>query len=276
MKTIFFGSGDYTIPIIEKLIPHGLTLVITTEKVGSLMEFCKSKQIDYISTNLKGESDRERIKNLQADVAVLASFGAFIPEKIIKSIKYGIINIHPSLLPKWKGPSPIQYTLLHGNTQTGATLIELDNEIDHGPILSQMTYDLDGSETTEELLKILFSQGANMLDEILVKIKNKTPLIKTPQDHTKETWSYKIEKGDGMIDINNPPTPEQLDRMIRAYYPWPSVWLKTHLKGQEKLVKLLPKKKIQVEGKNPMYYADFLNGYGKEGSNLLEKLSLQS
>jgi len=272
---IFFGSGDYTIPVVERLLNYNLLLVITTEKDGPLVKFCESKGVNYISTDLKDENDIKVIQNVDPTVAVLASYGAFIPKEVIESIPNGIINIHPSLLPKWKGPSPIQYTLLNGDTQTGVTLIKLDNEIDHGPVLAQRKYDLSGTESTKDLLDILFSQGADMLDDLLVKLESENTLDEIPQDHSKETWSYKISKKDGEIDPNNPPEKERLLNMIRAYYPWPTVWLRTELKSQAKLVKLLPDDKIQVEGKNQMNFKDFINGYDNEGKELLEKLNLR-
>lgn len=271
---IFFGSGSYTIPVIEKLLNHNLKLVVTTEKDGDLIEFCKSKGIDFISTNLKSEDDIKRITDLNPTVAVLASFGAFIPESVIRAFQNGIINIHPSLLPLWKGPSPIQYTLLNSDTQTGVTLIKLDNEIDHGPILSQKEYNLLGHETTKELLDVLFSMGSEMVEELIIKLENGEALDETPQDHAKETWSYKIEKKDGEINLENLPEPKKLKAMINAYFPWPTVWFITRIKNKELRIKLLPEGKIQVEGKNPMNYKDFINGYGEEGKELLEKLNL--
>lgn len=272
---IFFGSSSYTIPVVKRLLDHNLVLVITTEKDGDLVKFCESKGVNYISTELKDENDIKIIQNVNPTVAVLASYGAFIPESVINEFKNGIINIHPSLLPKWKGPSPIQYTLLNEDTQTGVTLIRLDNEIDHGPVLSQQIHDLKGDESTKDLLDVLFSRGADMLEELIVKLEKGETISETPQEHADETWSYKITKQDGFIDVNNlNAKPYTLNAMIRAYYPWPGVWFETRIKNKELRIKLLPEGKIQVEGKNPMNYKDFINGYEDEGRKLLEKLNL--
>jgi len=279
---IFFGSGDYTIPIVKKLLEHNLKLVVSIEKESKLEKFCKSKGIEFTTDNLKDENTKKRIQNLNPSVAILASYGAFVPKGIINKFKNGIINIHPSLLPKWKGPSPIQYTLLNSDTQTGVTLIKLDNEIDHGPIISQQNYELNGTETAKELLDILFSQGAEMVEKIIVKLENGEALKETPQDHSKESWSYKINKKDGEINLNSIPTSEleiknyklEIARKVRAYYPWPGVWLKARIKNQELRIKLLPNSMIQPENKNPMNYKDFINGYGDEGERLLIKLNL--
>ncbi len=280
---IFFGSGWFVVPVIEKLRKFNLQLVITNEVGGKVVNFCKKNNIPYVCSNLKDNETIEKIKKLNPTVAVLASFGAFIPNGIIGLFENGIINIHPSLLPKWKGPSPVQYSLLNGETQTGVTLIKLDNEIDHGPVLSQRPYNLQGNETAEDMLSILFEIGADMVVDVLAKLESGEKIIGIPQDHSKETWSYKITKQDGYIDINKLNAnryPEgasstyTLNAMIKAFYPWPGVWLTTQLKNQTKIVKLLPEEKIQVEGKNAMNYKDFINGFGDEGKTLLEKLNL--
>lgn len=262
---IFFGSGSYTIPVVKKLLDHNLKAVATSDKSGPLVAFCKQNNIEIIS-------DLNNYNFENTTLGVLASYGKIIPDNIIKRFKNGIINIHPSNLPKYKGPSPIQYTILNGEKTTGVTVIKLDDQIDHGPILDQKNYDLKGSETTKDLLDELFSIGAEMVEKIVVKLENGESLSETPQDHSKESWSQKIEKKDGEINPDN--LPSNLGNMIRAFYPWPGVWFRTNLKGQEKMVKLFPDEKIQVEGKNVMSYKDFINGYGNEGKLLLQKLEL--
>lgn len=277
-KIVFFGSGWYTIPVIEKLIDHGLDLVVTTEKnpESHFLKFCSKNNLQTLTVWSPFEILSHQSLFTNHSVAVLASFGAIIPDEIINSFKHGILNIHPSLLPKYKGPSPIQYQLLNGETTVGVTVIKLDDEIDHGPILSQQPYNLQGNETAEDLLSILFEQGADLVAAQIEKIENKEELIETPQDHSKETWSYKISKQDGMINISRPPDKNKLENMIRAYYPWPGVWFVARIKNKDMRIKLLPERKIQVEGKNPMNYIDFVNGFGKEGEVIMQKLSLLS
>lgn len=277
LKIVFFGSGWYTIPVIEKLLEHGLNLVVTTEKnpESKFLKYCEAKNLKVLSVSNKQELLNCGSQITDNDVAILASFGGIIPDEIIEKFKYGILNIHPSLLPKYKGPSPIQYQLLNGETIVGTTIIKLDDQVDHGPIISQKPYTLQGTETSEDLLSILFEIGADLIFEQIIKLENGEELVKTPQDHGKEIWSYKITKHDGMIDMGNMQyTKSDIQKRVRAFYPWPGVWFKTNLKGQEKIVKLLPENKIQVEGKNPMDYSDFINGFLEEGKNLLQALNL--
>lgn len=273
-KIIFFGSGWFVTPVIEKLSNFDLSLVVTNETSGRVVEFCRENNIPFVSSNLKDRETVERIKNLKPTVAILASYGAFIPDEVIGIFQNGIINIHPSLLPKWKGPSPIPYTLLNGETTTGVTLIKLDDQIDHGPILAQQPYNLQGNESSDDLLSILFEIGSKMVVGQINQLETDGVLSETPQNHSDESWSYKIEKKDGMINLTNPPSKEKLDCMIRSYYPWPGVWFTATLKNQTKIVKLLPEEKIQVEGKNPTNYKDFVNGFGDEGREILERLNL--
>jgi methionyl-tRNA formyltransferase len=286
-KIVFFGSGWFVIPVVEKLIPHGLDLVVTTEKDPNspLLKFCSENNLQTISASTAEDLVNSQSSIVNHSVAVLASFGAFISNEIIGLFPEGIINIHPSLLPKYKGPSPIQYSLLNGDAVTGVTLIKLDEQIDHGPVLSQKPYTLQGAETSQDLLSILFEIGAEMVEEVVLKFENGETINETPQDHSLETWSYKIEKKDGFIDISSPnfslsTLNFKLENMIRAYFPWPGVWFICHSERNEesklngKIIKLLPEGKIQVEGKNPMSYKDFINGFGDEGKELLDKLGL--
>jgi methionyl-tRNA formyltransferase len=283
---VFFGSGSYSIPVVEMLHQHGLKLVLTTETSGPLVSFLEKNTIPYLSTKVTGDlpADRQefkkelwqKVKDVQPTLGVLASFGAIIPQDIIDIFPQGIWNIHPSLLPKFKGPSPIQYTLLSGDTETGVTIISLDEQVDHGPILAQEKLSITGTETTKELLNTLFTKGADLIKKLL----QQDYVEATPQNHTKETWSEKITKESGYVDIENPPSREHLDRMVRAYHPWPGVWTKWKKEnppadrqgGETKIVKLLPNEQIQVEGKKPMFMKDFVNGYGEEGETLLKKL----
>lgn len=272
---VFFGSGYYTIPVVKKLLEHGLDLVITTEKNTELplLKFCIENKIKVIMTQNRSDLINHQSSIVNHDLAVLASFGAIIPKKIIEIFPLGIFNIHPSLLPKHKGPSPVQFTILCGNKQAGVTIIKLDDKVDHGPILSQKAVELFGNETFQELTKKLFLTGSEMIQEIIQKIENGLQTEETPQDEKHESWTKKILKTDGKIDIGNPPEPKELDQKIRAFYPWPGVYLTASINGKPKIIKLLPQNIIQVEGKNPMTHKDFINGYS-EGKNILEKLKL--
>lgn len=271
---VFFGSGDFVIPVVEKIINHGLVLAITTEKTGELVDFLKEKNVPFLCSRLTNSDDIEHIKSLKPTVGVLASYGAFLPDSVIDLFPHGILNIHPSLLPKYKGPTPIQTAILNGEKKTGISIIKLDSQIDHGPILDQIEINLTGHETSEELLHDFFAKGAEMIEKIIEEFESGKIPKETPQNHAHETFTDHLDRNSGKIDLKNPPEPQQLDQMIRAYYPWPGVWFQTHLGNKDLRIKLLPEQKIQVEGKNPVSFKDFMNGYPEEGEKILNALNL--
>lgn len=273
-KIVFFGSGYFVIPVIKMLQDQGLELVVTNESKGRLIDYLKKYNIAYIYSDLKKTEDISKITYLKPDLGVLASYGEFIPQQIIDVFPLGILNIHPSLLPEFKGPSPIQSTILSGVTKTGVSVILLDDQIDHGPIVSQKEVELTTKETAPELLESTFSLGAEMINSVVQDINKGLSIQSKPQSINNESWSLKIEKKDGLIDLSNPPQIDELLRKIRAYHPWPGVYLTVSLGGKDKILKLMPNDIVQVEGKNPMSYKDFINGYGKDAENILTALHL--
>lgn len=222
MKITFLGTPNFVQPIKDTLAKH-FTLV------NSLNE---------------------------ADLTVVAAYGKILTPKELNTPKYGAINVHPSLLPKYRGPSPIQAAILNGDKVSGITIIKMDEEVDHGPILYQETLELSDSDTFDSLSKKMFLRAAEILPQVIEdfiqeKIKPRV------QDHAIATHCNLLTRESGYFDINNPPFPEKLDRMIRAYYPWPGTW--TRWNG--KIVKLHPGGVIQMEGKKAIPLKDFLNGY---------------
>ncbi len=268
MKTIFFGGSSFVIPIIDTLKKNfGLELVVVKNENDPLINYCKLNNINFeVNGHLKYTKERSLEKDTQIfnkdfDLGIVADYGVYIPNDVLSFYKKGILNIHPSLLPKFRGATPVQSAILSNEVKTGVTLIKIDNQIDHGSIISQKEYEIKKDYTSFDLLKKLFTLGALLLEENLTQYFN-GDLIPKPQDDSKATFTRVFTKNDGLIDINNLPSKEKLSAMIKAFYPWPGVWTKVVLgKPPEKIVKFLPGNQIQVEGKNPMSYKDFLNGY---------------
>lgn len=277
-KIVFFGVGPYVAPIIEALNKNfNLALVVTTEFDANdpVLSFCSKNDIKAISLARFNSHIIEQIKGVGARIAVLAYFGIIVPQKVLELFEMGIINIHPSLLPKYRGATPGQAAILAGDKTTGVSIIKLDEEVDHGPILMSIDQSIDTFDTSDSLYKKLFQKGAQLLIEVLPKyISGKLKPVE--QDHSKATFTERLTRESGFIDINDErhATGDKLDRMIRAYYPWPGVWFRTKLNNVERTVKLFPEEKIQVEGKNVMKLSDFANGY-PEGKRVLEYLNLQ-
>ncbi len=260
-KIVFFGASQYVLPILNVL---DVALIVTTEHKSSdpVSTYAKEKNIPFLSvTTLFDDGIVNRIREVNAEVAILASFGIIVPDKVLQMFPKGILNIHPSLLPKYRGPTPVQEALLNGDTTTGVTIIKLDNEVDHGPILIQQTAAIYPNETADAAYIRLFSDGAGLLAANLPGYR-KGEIQLTEQNHQDATFTPRLHRDSGYIDIQNSPTPKKIEQMIRAYHPWPGVWTKVSMpNNEEKRIKLLPERMIQMEGKKPMGLKDFYNGY---------------
>ncbi|OGH20121.1 MAG: hypothetical protein A3D74_01160 [Candidatus Levybacteria bacterium RIFCSPHIGHO2_02_FULL_37_13] len=287
LKIIFFGSSKFVIPIIEVLQKNfDLALAVTTEKnpTDPIPSYCAINKIPYLSVSSFSDPElNSQLSNVNCQLAMLADFGLFIPNEILNIFPKGIINIHPSLLPKYRGPTPVQTAIINGEKETGVSIMKLDEEIDHGPIFAQEKEEILPQDTAESLYERLFRKGAEMLPGILNKYLDGN-LKPVAQNHKNATYTKHLTRQDGFIDISKikySPRGEagqkskiEIERMMRAYYPWPSAWTKIRIKSQELRIKFLPGEKIQVEGKKPMNYKDFINGYPKVGKEILTKLGL--
>jgi len=271
---VFFGSSRYVLPILEALRKQFLlSLVVTTEKnqTDAVPHFCKKNDITCVSlVSAKDASFEEKLKKTHASLAVLADFGIVVSQDIINIFPKGIINIHPSLLPKYRGATPVQTALARGEKVTGISIMLLVKKLDSGPILFQKEEVIQPHDTADTLYEKLFTHGAHVLPHVLSDyIHGK--LIPQQQDETRATYTTILHKEDGYIDSTHPP--KNFKHLIMAYYPWPGVWTKLSLYGKEKTVKFLPENMLQVEGKKPMTVKDFFNGY-KEAEPILKKLQL--
>ncbi len=275
MKVVFLGSSSYVVPVIEELKrKFEIEFVVTTEKEnGTVPKFCVDSGLPYLSTqNFSNSEFNSKFLTINSDVAILADFGLILPSSILNKFKYGILNIHPSLLPKYRGPTPVQNAILSNERETGVSVIKLDEKMDHGPVLAQETIGIRSDETSEDLYRKLFPLGARLVADNLEKYIS-GELKTVPQDHSKATYTKLLKREDGFFDLDNPPSIEKLNLMTRAYFPWPGAWCNCRIQNSEfRIVKFLPGKRIQVEGKKPVSYKDFINGYPDIDKKLLELL----
>ena len=236
------------------------------------MEFAKKNNLPTIVTgNINDEKIITKIINERPDLGIMADFGQIISDKILSIPKHGIINIHPSLLPKYRGPSPIQTTILEGDRITGVSLIKTAKKMDAGGIISEVSIKLSGSETSTILKKYLSEIAAALL-------LNSLPyylagdLKPEDQDENKATYTKLFKKEDGLVDVNTPAT--LVERKIRAFDPWPKVYTirKGHASRQAgKRVQILAAHfeednsftidRVKPEGGNEMNYTDYVRGY---------------
>ena len=248
IKIVFFGSDQYGVKALEALK--------------------KSPDLEIIKI-VKSKDELESLKKIisQPDIGLVASFGTLIPADIINWPKKGLLNLHPSLLPKYRGPTPVPSALLNGGKETGLTIIKVDEEIDHGPIVSQFKEAIKPDDTSESLLNRLFTMGGQVLTTILPSyLEGKVEL--SEQDHSQATYTEKLTREDGKMDLSKPADYQQ--RFIRAMFPWPGAWTEVKTNNQVKRLKILKahliNKKlildlVQVEGKKPVTWKQFLEGY---------------
>lgn len=255
-KIIFFGNTKYStigLQIVNNTYPISLVVSIPASPVENLANRLK---IPVLSAVRLDNAVLEKLSGLKSDFLLVEDYGLILPKEILDLPKYAPLNIHHSLLPKYRGPSPAPAAILSGDKTSGVTVIKMAGEVDAGDILAQQTYELKTNETTDSLLTKLNALGGELAVKVIKEYLEglEKPL---PQDDSTASYTEHFTRETGYFDIQNPPAPERLDRMIRAYYPWPGVW--TKWKG--KIVKFLPEAKLQMEGKKPLSINDFLNGY---------------
>lgn len=279
IKWAFFGTSELSVIVLSELKRLGMRpdLVVTTEDKP------KGRKMLLTPPEAKVWADNENIKTLQLkslknaesfesiksygpfDLFIVASYGKIIPQNILDIPKYKTLNIHPSLLPKLRGPSPISSAIL-GENETGVTIMRLDSEMDHGPIIAQEKINIEWPPYYSELEKISAETGARMLYEIVPKwIKGE--IKETEQDHNLATICKKIQKADGELDLND--SPEKNLRKIRAFNVWPGAYYFDT--NSDKKIRIIVKsakiendklilERIIPEGKKEMNYEDYLRG----------------
>lgn len=264
IKIIFMGTPEFSVVIAEALKDADyidLVLIITNpdKKVGRkqilnpspIKVFAQKYQIPFLQPeNIKTEEFYNQLISVAPDLIVVASYGKIIPKNILNIPKYGSINVHPSLLPKWRGPSPIQYSILHGDKETGTTIMLIDEQMDHGPILAQQKLKNNelGIMNYEKLSKKLADLSADLLIKTIPlwiegKIKPRA------QDDTKATYSKILKKEDGKIDFKKE-TAIEIERKMRAFYPWPGAYAEIQISGRKQILKILQSEIIEISPKN--------------------------
>lgn len=239
MKIVFFGSPASALPSLEKLTAarHSIEFVITQPDrpsgrgrkmvLSSVKSFALKNNIPVLQPEKirKDEETLERMRAICPDINVVVAYGQIIPASIIYLPPFQSINVHFSLLPKYRGASPVQWAILNGESLTGVTLFRLNEKMDEGDILAQEEVEIFPGEKAFELESRLAQRGADLLIQTLSKIDSVTPL---PQDHSQATYAPKIQKEQGHIDWTR--DSRYIDRKVRAFLPWPGAY--TFFKGE--------------------------------------------
>jgi methionyl-tRNA formyltransferase len=249
MKLVFMGSPTFAIPALQSLMSnqYDVAAVYTQpdKRTGRGQQFmpCPVKQFAMASglrviqpETFKNPDEISALASLQPDIIIVAAYGQILPDSVLLIPKYKCINIHPSLLPKYRGPSPVADAILNGDIMTGVTIMLIERKVDSGPMLSQKEMPVGPEDSTESLSEKLAKLGAELLIETLPawvdgKIQPRA------QDETKASYTRMETKEDGRLDWKLPAI--QLGWRVRAYYPWPGCF--TDWKGTRlKITKALP------------------------------------
>lgn len=205
--------------------PAGRGLKLTA---SSVKELATLYQLPIYQPKSLGEaSEQDALRNLKPDVIVVAAYGLLLPASVLSIPRLGCINIHPSLLPRWRGAAPIQRAIYAGDTITGVTIMKMDQGLDTGPILLQRQYVLEPDETSKTLYDRLAKLGAESLIEAL-DLLSEDKITARPQDDNLATYAHKISKEEALIDWSR--AASELEHEIRAFNPWPVAY--TSWQGQ--------------------------------------------
>jgi methionyl-tRNA formyltransferase len=226
---IFFGTEGHSSIVLTQLAEAGYNVVAVITKpdhksgrgqkltAPKVKQIAEERNIEVWQPNSLDDI-RDKITEIKCDWAVLVAYGKIIPQRILDLFNGGIINVHPSLLPHYRGPSPVEATIVNGDSESGVSIMKLTAEMDAGPVYSTKTVALDGSETKPSLYTKLFSLGGELLVENLDKIIDGS-LAPSPQDDTKATYCQLLGKDDGLIDSTQ--SAEVYEREVRAYQGYP-------------------------------------------------------
>lgn len=308
MKVIFMGTPDFSVGTLEEIIKagHEVALVVTQPDKpkgrGNAMQYTPVKECAiahglevYQPKKIREEECVKYLSSFDADIFIVVAFGQILSQEVLDIPKYGCVNVHASLLPKYRGAAPIQWAVINGDKVTGVTTMRMDIGVDTGDMIATREVELTADETGGSLFDKLAEVGAKLCVETMKQIEDNTAVY-TPQDHAKATHTSMIQKELGHVDWTKPAV--ELERLVRGLNPWPSAY--THLDGKTLKIwraeviaedndavpgsivavkkdavwvqtgeGLLALKEIQLEGKKRMPCDAFLRGYHiEEGARL--------
>lgn len=275
---IFFGTPNFSLPFLEILYKnsnYNISGIVTEpdKKSGRNRKIIYSPVKKFsIKHNIKLYQPSKAIElktiyeNEKIDLNIVVAYGQIIPQIILEIPKYKSINVHPSLLPKYRGPSPIQAVLLNGDDKTACSIMQMDKKMDHGAIIDQKIIKIDINDNYASLEKKILDISPSFLIKTLSGYLN-NKIIPKKQSDKNATFTKLIHKTDGLINWQD--LSLKIHNLIRAYSSWPKAYtilnnkrlliLKSSYKNDKLIIDI-----VQLEGKKPMKWNDFLKGYKHE------------
>ena len=300
-RVVFMGTPDYAVPVLPALLDAGYEVAAVYTQpdratgrgrrlaAPAIKRFAESQRLPVCQpASLRtDDSARQGLASLSPDLIVVAAYGLFLPADVLALPRLGCLNLHPSLLPRYRGPSPVASAILSGDAVTGVTIIRLDEGMDSGPVVAQRETPLQAEEMARDLTARLFLMGAELLLEVLPGWQH-GEISTQPQDHSAATVTKRLAKEDGELDWSREAT--YIARQVRAYDPWPGTftsWRGKTLKVLEATVTeqqnvseppgsvvqltegvgvvtgqgVLGLRRLQLEGKRPATGPEFARGH---------------
>jgi methionyl-tRNA formyltransferase len=296
LRIVFMGTPDFAVPTLRRLIEthHVIGVVTQPDRPAGRGGKIQMSPVKLTALNagipvfqpekLRRVEAIDELRQWQAELYVVAAFGQILPQAVLDIPRYGSINVHASLLPRWRGAAPIQAAIRAGDSETGITIMKMDAGLDTGPILSQRAIPIAADETGQSLHDKLAQLGGDLLIETLPGYVSGA-IHPIPQDEALATFAPRIDKDDGRIDWTQ--SAAQIERTVRAFTPWPGTF--TNWNGQ--LLKILAGRdmegsapvgavierngmiavgtgdglfrleRVQLEGRKPTDIDDFVRGY---------------
>ncbi|MEK9753800.1 MAG: methionyl-tRNA formyltransferase [Rhodospirillaceae bacterium] len=242
MRLAFMGSPDFSVPALAALVEAGHEVVCVytqpprpagrghKERPCPVHAYAAEQGFEVRTpVSLKDAAEQRALAELSPDIAVVAAYGLILPQAVLDAPKYGCVNIHASLLPRWRGAAPIQCAIEAGDDETGISIMAMEAGLDTGPVYAMRRLPITETTTAEALHDALAAVGAGMIVDALPGIAAGT-LKPTPQPADGVTYAAKLGPGDGRLDWTQPAA--ALARKVRAFNPWPGVWC---MDGTERL-----------------------------------------
>lgn len=292
MRVVFMGTPEFSVPVLDALVDAGHEVCAVycqpprpagrgkKDRPGPVQARAEALGLPVrYPVTLKTPAAQAEFAALGADVAVVVAYGLILPQAVLDAPKRGCLNIHASLLPRWRGAAPIHRAIMAGDPQTGVCIMQMEAGLDTGPVLLRQAVDIGREETTAQLHDRLSALGAELIVQALARLDELTP---EPQSHDGVTYAHKIDKAEARVDWTRPAV--EVDRLIRGLSPFPGAWC---MAGGERL-KLLASRPCdgegaagevlgglviacgqgavevtlaQREGKRPMEQSEFLRGF---------------
>ncbi len=307
MRIVFMGTPDFSVPTLEALVKGGHQVIAAVTQPDKpkgrgkavLMTPVKEKALEYSipvyqPVKVRDPEFMEILREMKPDVMVVVAFGQILPKALLELPKYGCVNVHASLLPKYRGAAPIQWAVIDGETVSGVTTMLMDEGLDTGDMLEVKEIPLDEKETGGSLFDKLSMLGGELILSTLEKLENGT-ITRTPQGESTTGYAKMLSKSMGEIDWTG--SAVQIERLVRGLNPWPSaytflkgktlkIWAADVVKGEgagapgqvkkekERLLVetgdgFLSITELQLEGKKRMDTAAFLRGFPLEDGMVL-------